>query len=104
MNDIQVIDKSGWYDLLVEDCKAIVTEAVFTSRWALVEGYHQLGERIVTDENYSRHARDRNYVSRLTLSTEIPERTIWRAIQFYNKYPELEEVPEGKNVSFHTSN
>lgn len=43
-----------WYTALVEDCRAIITEAVFNSRWALVEGYHQLGERIVTDNNFDR--------------------------------------------------
>jgi hypothetical protein len=46
-----------WYNALVEDCKAIITEAVFNSRWALVEGYHTLGERIVKDENYQEYAK-----------------------------------------------
>jgi len=44
MRDLAKIQE--WYDLLVEDCKAIVTEAVFTSRWALVQGYWELGQRI----------------------------------------------------------
>ena len=52
------IVKSKWYEDLIEDCKDIITEAIFTSRWALVEGYHQLGERIVTDENYQKAAKD----------------------------------------------
>ena len=34
---------------LVDDCKAIITEAVFTSRWSLVEGYHTLGKRILEE-------------------------------------------------------
>ena len=37
---------SEWYQSLIEDSKAIITEALFTSRWALVEGYHALGKRI----------------------------------------------------------
>ena len=45
-------NREEWYELLVDDCKAIITEAVFTSRWALVEGYHLLGERIATDSDY----------------------------------------------------
>ena len=42
--------QTNWYQDLVEECKAIITEAVFTSRWALVEGYWNLGKRI-TEEN-----------------------------------------------------
>ena len=51
-----------WYQALIEDCKAIIVEAVFNSRWALVEGYHQVGERIVTDKNFQKYAKG-NYSS-----------------------------------------
>ena len=37
--------QSDWYSSLIDDCKAIITEGVFTSRWALVEMYWNLGER-----------------------------------------------------------
>lgn len=40
----------SWYEELVEECKTIITEAVFTSRWALVEGYWGLGKRIREDK------------------------------------------------------
>lgn len=46
-----------WYNQLIEDCRDIITEAVFTSRWALIDGYHQLGERIVTDSDYQKAAK-----------------------------------------------
>jgi hypothetical protein len=49
------LSQQEWYSNLVEECKAIITEATFTSRWALVEGYHLLGERILQEnENFER--------------------------------------------------
>jgi site-specific DNA-methyltransferase (adenine-specific) len=94
-------EREEWYDLLVEDCRAIITEAVFTSRWALVEGYHLLGERIVTDESYQKAAKG-NLSSLIDLSNNIgiSERRLYFAIQFYEKYPSLDTVPEGKNISW----
>ena len=93
------IVKSKWYEALVEDCKDIITEAIFTSRWALVEGYHQLGERIVTENNLDRkEIYGKNILTRVAKSIGIPERTLYYAIQFYEKYPKLDTVPEGKNI------
>lgn len=93
--------REPWYELLVDDCKAIITEAVFNSRWALVEGYHQLGERIVTENNLDRkEIYGKKILSDLTKSIRVGERVLYRAIQFYEKYPDLSTVPEGKNISW----
>lgn len=91
-----------WYNLLVDDCKAIVTEAVFISRWTLVEGYHILGDRIVNDIEYQKYAKgNEDFLVRLAGNLNgISTRTLYRAIQFYKKYPVLENVPEGKNISW----
>src|SRR3990170_1228164 len=90
-----------WYQALIEDCKAIIVEAVFNSRWALVEGYHQVGERIVTDKNFQKYAKG-NYSSFQGLGKNlgIAVSTIYYAVQFYEKYPDLSQVPEGKNISW----
>lgn len=98
MNEIAISD---WYLSLVEDCKAIITEAVFTSRWALVEGYHQLGERIVTDDNFKKFSKGNlTSLSDLIKNLEVSQATVYRAIAFYEKYPSLDSVPEGKNISW----
>ena len=89
------------YHLLIDDCKAIITEAVFASRWALVEGYHQLGERIVTDNEFQRYAKgNKDACKTLARNIGVSSRTLYYAIQFYEKYPILEEIPEGKNISW----
>lgn len=93
---------ADWYQSLEDDCRAIVTEAVFTSRWALVEGYHQLGARIAAETNLDRQSTyGKKIVQRLAESLNTSERTLYYAIQFYEKYPVLEGVPEGKNISWH---
>ncbi|MCK4817389.1 hypothetical protein KA005_16585 [bacterium] len=94
-------DDGDWYEVLVEECKAIITEAVFNSRWSLVDGYHRLGERIVTEQNFDRdEIYGKKIVSGLAESLGKSERTIWRAMQFYEKYPSLDTLPGGKNISW----
>lgn len=101
MSDIMTIVNSLWYESLVDDCVAIITEAVFVSRWELVKGYHQLGERIVTDADYQRYAGGNGKILQdLAESVGQSERTLYYAIQFYNKFPNLDALPDGKNISW----
>ena len=88
-----------WYDSLVSDCQAIVTEAVFNSRWELIVGYHQLGKRIALDNVWNGRGNGRT-LSALSKSTNIGERTLYRAVQFYKKFPSLELLPGGKNITW----
>jgi N6-adenosine-specific RNA methylase IME4 len=95
------IVSEDWYISLVEECKAIITEAVFTSRWALVEGYHGLGERVVTDTNLNRKdVYGKNILTRVSKSIGVHERDLYRAIQFYKKFPDLDALPGGKNMTW----
>lgn len=99
---IELVKNEEWYQSLIEDCKDIITEAFFTSRWALVEGYHQLGERILGE--YNNFEREKIYgekiLQRVAQSLGISKRTIYYAIQFAKKYPTLDKVPEGKNITW----
>ena len=91
-----------WYQELVSDCHTIMTEAVFISRWALVAGYHNLGKRIL--EEHDNFERKKIYgekiVNGLALSLNMSSRILWYAMQFVQKYPDLNEVPEGKNITW----
>lgn len=87
-----------WYPALVEDCKAIITEAVFTSRWALVEGYWLLGKRLRQDSDKEPITK---LLQRVAVSLGKSSRTLWDAVQAYDKYPNLNDIPEGKNISWH---
>ncbi len=91
------IIKNDWFEKLVEDCQVIITETIFNSRWALVEGYHQLGERIREDSNKKPITK---LLQDLGVSLGKSDSTLWYAVQFYDKYPDLTKVPEGKNISW----
>ncbi len=93
---------TAWYRELVDDCKTIVTEAVFQSRWALVEGYHNLGKRILEEHDNFERAKiyGEGIVRGLAESLNMSSRIIWYAIQFVQKYPDLSKVPEGKNITW----
>ncbi len=91
-----------WYETLIEDCKDLITEVEFTSRWTLVEGYHSLGSRIISEnENFERaKIYGQDIVQRIAISLNKKPRTIYYAVQFARQYPELSFLPEGKNTSW----
>lgn len=89
-----------WYSNLVEECKAIITEATFTSRWALVEGYWELGKRIREEYKTRQELYGKKIAQGLAESIGISERTINYACAAYDKYPEIGQLPEGKNISW----
>ena len=67
-----------WYEELIDECKTIITEAVFTSRWALVEGYHLLGERVRTDLHFQKYAKGtKTSVQDLAQNIGTSERTLY---------------------------
>ena len=101
---MSLIPSGDWYELLTNDCRAIVTETVYSARQTMLEGMHQLGERIVTDENFQKFAKGKTTsLSALSNIAGVGERTLRRAMQFYEKYPtmqKVQELPEGKNLSW----
>ena len=99
MNEI-IVEK--WYTALVSDCDDIITEAVYISRWALVEGYHSLGKRILEEHDNFERAKiyGEKIVQGLAESLNMSSRVLWYAMQFVQKYPDLSKVPEGKNITW----
>jgi hypothetical protein len=89
-----ILPQQDNYEQLLDECKQIITECEFTSRWALVEGYHQLGTRILQEKSVT--------VTQLAQDLNRSERTIQCAVKFAKKYPDLQLLPEGKNVSWHS--
>jgi len=91
----------SWYEELIEDCKVIITEAIFTSRWALVEGYWNLGKTIREDKNIKWHAKgSESFLQDLADNLKISIRTLHYSLQAYDKFPKLDTIPEGKNISW----
>lgn len=60
-----------------------------------------MGKRIREEQDLERkEIYGKKILSDLSKSLEIGERTIYRAIQAYDKFPELDKIPDGKNISW----
>jgi len=77
-------------DELIGELRATFVEAEFASHWALITGYHRAGE-LIKQINMKPH----DLAERIGRS----ERTIQYAVKLYDKYPRLDKIPEGKNIS-----
>ena len=103
MNDLKSANNNqlseGWYRKLVEECKAIITESVFASRIALVDGNWELGKRIREDVNFKEYNKgNKSSVQDLARNIGQSERTLYYALAVFDKYPD-KNFPEGKNIS-----
>lgn len=81
----------------IEELKGLLTEGEFTARWTIIETYHTLGRRIVEE---SAGSSIDHLVQALAPALERSERSLWYAIQFYKKFPEIQQLPEGKSISW----
>lgn len=103
---IETYKGSEEYNLLVEDCKAIIVEGIFRSRQELIEAYQQLGERIVGDSLYKKHAKisQGKFIKQLVEDIGKGPRTIYYAIQYVEKLEDKELCMAvqsmGKNASW----
>jgi hypothetical protein len=92
---------ADWYQSLVDDIRAMVTERVFQARWEIIRLYHGIGERLATDNDYQKYAHGNGVLLKsLSQSTNVSERDLYRSIQFYELFPDLDRLPGGKNISW----
>ena len=96
MDNIVVAD---WYQSLLADLQSIKIEAEFNSRWEKLAGYHAIGLRISTDLNWNARGNGRT-LSHVSKSIGMGERVLYRCIQFYKKFPDLNMLPDGKAASW----
>lgn len=98
-----ILRNQEWYQSLIEDCQSILTEGIWNYRLTLIKTYHLLGRRILEEnDNFKREkVYGEEIVSHVSESLGQSPRTLWRALQFVRKYPDLDMLPEGKNISWH---
>ena len=99
------LESQEWYQNLVDDCQTIIVERGYRARMEIIEGYHELGERIETDIKFKKYTKGRGEaINQLADDIKISVRTLYYATQFYEKWPELsnafETFKEGKNISW----
>ena len=96
------INHEEWYGALLEECGAVITEYSFVSRWARIEGYWKLGQAIndQTDNFTTAHLRGSQIVEKIANDIKISTRTVYYAIKFNKKYPDLNMLNAGKNITW----
>lgn len=82
-------------DPLVEDVKEILVEGIFTSNWTRIETYHSVGKRLLEEKDLDKAT---------SLVTEaipqVSERQLQRCVQFARKFPDLDKLKAGKNITW----
>ena len=99
-----ILENQDWYKSLIEDCQSILGEGIWNYRLTLIKTYHLLGKRILEDYKEFKKAgikTEKEIRSHVTKDLKQSDRTIRRSIQFARKYPDLDKLPEGKNISWH---
>lgn len=90
-----------WFKGLIEECDAIIVETRHNAHWTLLEGYHQLGARIIEEKtNFENGGYGKQIVQVVANSLHKSERTIYNAIQLAEQYPNLSALPEGKAITW----
>jgi hypothetical protein len=93
------IVKGDWFDALVDEISAIFVEHEFDARWRIIEGHHEVGKLLKeTSDKYEVGITE--LVNRCAVALEVSERKLWYSVKFFDKFPSLEKLPEGKNTSF----
>ena len=107
LKEIENIRNEEWYETLVDECKAIITETMFVSRYALIEGKHQVGERICNDSEYKKIAGGRgkhSILKQLFQDIGIGRSEGYACVSFFEKFPKLsgalDSFKEQKNISW----
>lgn len=86
------------YEALREELEALKVEANFSINMQKLEWAHKAGETI---RSYAQTENITPLLSRLAEDVGISERTLYRYVELYDKYPKLEDGinQHGKNVS-----
>ena len=94
------IKKESWYQDLLVGCRILIGD-INTKRFQLVEAYWKLGRNI--SDNIPLERKDvygDDLIGFLALDLGVSKRTIYYCKQLYKKYPELDKIPEGKDISW----
>jgi len=95
----------SWYNQLIEDLTEIVdgiVEDKFNLAWSMISGHHQIGLRILREnDNFERSKiYGKKIVQRIAESIGRSERTVYLSIKLAQLYPNINMLPEGKDVTW----
>ena len=98
---VALMEEQAWFNKFIEDTQGIVLEIKNLS-WSVVETYHKLGKHIV---DYKPTFVEKGYTVKEMLgilSEQVgrSDKTLYRATQFYEKYPDLSLSPYTEDVQW----
>lgn len=90
--------KDETYVSFIEELKATIVEGEFSSRWELLQCYHEVGKMLIDFQSQ----RDVP-ITRIAEDLQAPKSAqhLQRCVLFYKKFPELDKLPDGKAISWH---
>ena len=80
---------------VASEIKELMIEAVFDSHYTLIVAHHEIGRLIVDSFGDSMS----EVLPSLAQKVGRSERTLYRAVQLYRKFPSLDKIPGGKLIS-----
>jgi hypothetical protein len=97
--EVSMLTQDNWYQVLIQELKELLTEREFSIRWEIISVYHELGSMILSA--HEKHGITLNILcGNVAKDLERSKRTIYYSVQFVKKYPVLNTLPYGKNVSW----
>lgn len=92
------IISTACFQKLASDCRDIIEK----THESVIKGYHQLGERISTDSNYKKWQQNSagRVLTDLSKALDMSERSIYRAIRFYDKFPRLADLLQKPDITW----
>ena len=104
MSEVEIVNGQVpvFYKNMMEELKELMTEYRFLERYIVVEMWHKVGKTIL--QYYDPEDRSQNYGENIIDSiADMYNRspsTIYSAIKCAKKYPELSNIPGGKDISW----
>ena len=94
---------SEWFKHLVDELKTNIIERRYRIASELLELKWYIGDRILQDIGSFERSKvyGKQVVMLVSESLNCSERELYRCIQFRKKYPDLDNLPEGKKISWH---
>jgi hypothetical protein len=89
--------KDQTYHALIEELQATIEEKGFEERIARVEMYHLIGKNI---REFQTNVPVTELVKEITKDMNLNERNIWTAVRFYDTYPSIDMLPDGKAITW----
>lgn len=78
---------------LIEESQAIVTETKFNAHMVMVEGKHQLGERIASDPLYRKYGKgNQDFLDEVAKEVGIGKTELYYCVRFYLKFPKFAQA------------